>query len=359
MNKIKVLIIDDSKLIQTIISRMLLIDPAIDVIGTANDAYEALDIINSKNPDVLTLDVEMPGMDGIAFLRSLMRLHPLPVVMVSSHTHKGENLVVKALSIGAVNYFVKPTSEELREFDQYAHRLIYAIKVAAKTNVRPLLSHIYPLEETNNLHQRILSIKMVKFLRKQIIAIGASLGGIEALRLLITELRPPMPAILIVQHIQKELCDSFINHLKEISKLKVLKASDDMEIMPGHIYFAPGDEHLRIKSKGTQYFCGVEQSFPVHGHRPSVDVLFRSAALMCGENTIGCLLTGMGSDGAIGLKEIKDAGGTTIAQDEKTSVIWGMPGAAVKIGAVNQIVPLNKIVQVIMQILNKRLQSRY
>lgn len=359
MNKIKVIIVDDSKLMQTIIKRMLLIDPDIEIVGTANDAYEGFDLIKSKNPDVITLDVEMPGMDGIAFLPRLMRLHPLPVVMVSSHTHRGGNLVVEALSIGAVNYFVKPTSEELREFDQYARRLIYAIKVASKTNVRPSLSYIHPLEDSPSLQERILSIKTLKFLRRQIIAMGASLGGIEALRLLVGELKSPMPPILIVQHIQKELCDSFINHLKQIAKLRVTKARNDMEILPNTIYLAPGDEHLKIKTKGSLYYCEVEQSFSLHGHRPSVDVLFRSLAAAAGKNTIACLLTGMGSDGATGLKEIKAAGGVTLAQDEDSSVIWGMPGTAVKMGAVDQVVPLNKIVTTIIQILNKRLQSRF
>lgn len=350
MPKIKVVTVDDSKLMQELLWKMLATDPDIRIVGAASDPYEAREIIKKENPDVLTLDVMMPEMDGLTFLRNLMNLRPMPVIMISSLIQEKSHIALEALEMGAVDYLSKPTQKDLEDLGEYKKHLIETVKMAASSKIRPKEERVLLRRDT--LDARIDEIfKKSKLLHHELIAIGASTGGVEAIESVLGHLPKIMPAILIVQHIRHEFSRAFARRINQYSNLIVCEASENMEILPGHVYVASANAHLTVQKKGISYFCHLNDTPPFSGHRPSVDVLFNSVANAAGEYGIGVLLTGMGRDGADGLKAIQEAGGATIAQDERTSVVWGMPGAAVKINAADYVVPLNEISQKILNIL--------
>jgi len=351
---IRVLIVDDSAITRKILREILSSDAEIEVVGTAMDPYVARKKIKQLNPDVLTLDVEMPKMNGINFLKNLMRLRPMPVVMVSTLTQKGADLALEALGLGAVDYVGKPDAISESSLSDYCEEIINKIKVAASVN-NTLCSR------TNN--QRSLAPartnKSTTSVRKSngqsIVVIGASTGGTEAIKEIVASLKPDTYSLIVVQHIPRAFSRAFAERINNISALEVCEAKDNQKILPGHVYIAPGDQHLQIaRDENTNsLYCKLDDGEAINRHKPSVDVLFRSACKTAGNNTIGILLTGMGSDGARGLKEMHDAGAITIAQDEQSSIVWGMPGEAVKIQAADFILPLNKIADKITRLVQE------
>ena len=351
-NKIKVLIIDDSALVRKLLTEILTEDPSIDVIGTAQDPFIAREKIKQLKPDVLTLDVEMPKMDGITFLKNLMRLRPMPVVMVSSLTQSGADVTLQALEIGAVDFVSKPVADIAHLLESYADELIEKIKAAAGARVRSYQGNAATTLQVDEKHTAdvILNKSASQHFTttEAIIAIGASTGGTEAIKEVLIRLPANTPGIVITQHIPGSFSTAFANRMNGVSDLNVCEAKDGQQILPGHAYIAPGDQHLLVITNGARYHCKLSDGPPVNRHKPSVDVLFRSVAQSAGSNSVGILLTGMGDDGARGLKELQETGATTLAQDEKTSVVWGMPGAAVKLEAADYILPLQQVASKIM-----------
>jgi two-component system chemotaxis response regulator CheB len=349
--KIKVLVIDDSALMRKLLSEILASDPDIDVVGTAPDAYVARDKIKSLNPDVLTLDVEMPRMDGLSFLRNLMRLRPMPVVMCSTLTQAGAETALDALALGAVDVVGKPTADAAHGIKHSAQEIIAKVKMAASVKVRASTERAPKVVEVSRDAGAVLAkraMAKVSSSTDHIIAIGASTGGTEAIKELLTHLSPDLPAVVIAQHIPKAFSGPFSVRMNACSQLTVCEARDGDAILPGHVYIAPGDEHLLVERSGRGFRCRLDPGPLVNRHRPSVDVLFRSVAQTAGHHGVGVLLTGMGRDGAEGLKEMLEAGAATMAQDEQSSVVWGMPGAAWKIGAAQALHPLSEIAGQIM-----------
>jgi len=359
---IRVLVIDDSALIRAMMTQMLNAMPDIKVVATARDPYIAREKIKQYNPDVLTLDIEMPRMDGLAFLRNLMRLRPMPVIMVSALTIKGAEATLRALELGAVDFVTKPQLDVAETFDSYSEELAGKIRTAAQARVHPLA--VQPITDTAT---PSIALKVVpKYsadviltstqsnphlkTTDKIIAIGASTGGTEALKKVLTALPAHTPGIVISQHIPAMFSSSFAARINHLAVMTVCEAEAGQVILPGHVYIAPGNQHLMVKRDGARYICHLSDGKPVNRHRPSVDVLFRSVAQSVGPNAIGVILTGMGSDGAQGLQEMHQVGAITVAQDELTSVVWGMPGEAVRLQAVDYILPLPDIAPQLLQL---------
>ncbi len=350
--RIKVLIVDDSALVRSLLTDILRADPGIEVVGVASDAHIAREKIKALNPDVLTLDVEMPKMDGITFLKNLMRLRPMPVVMVSSLTERGADVTLDALALGAVDYLSKPKIDLAVTLKDYGDELIDKIRAASKASVRALDPRRAATIATNMVTKAAHSTDAVlpkapppKQLRTtdRIIAIGASTGGTEAIKEVLMRLPPDSPGVVIAQHIPKAFSGPFAKRMNTCCHVTVYEAEDGQQVLAGHAYIAPGDKHLMVVRDGARYVCRLDDGVPVNRHKPSVDVLFRSVAQNAGRNAIGAILTGMGKDGARGLKEMLDAGSRTIAQDEATSVVWGMPGEAVTLGAAQYVLALENV----------------
>jgi len=343
---IKVLVIDDSALVRKLLTAMLSRSPDIQVVGAASDPYAAREKIKKLNPDVITLDVEMPRMDGITFLENLMRLRPMPVVMVSSLTQRGADVTLRALELGAIDFVAKPRIDIAGTLADYEAELIAKVKVAAGARVLPRT--VAPSRVADERHSTsavvpMLNVRSMLRTTDRIIAIGASTGGTEAIREVLAEMPPDAPAIVISQHIPAAFSKAFAERMNRSSAMAVCEAQDGQQILPGHAYIAPGDRHLLVERDGARYLCRLSTGPHVNRHRPSVDVMFRSVAQNVGPSALGVLLTGMGDDGARGLKEMMEAGAGTIAQDEASSVVWGMPGSAVKIGAAMHVLPLQRI----------------
>ena len=333
---VKVLIIDDSPLIRRLLSEILSQASDIEVVGCAEDPYQAREMIKLLNPDVLTLDVEMPKMDGISFLRNLMRLRPMPVVMISTLTQQGSPITLEALELGAVDFIAKPTVNVKQQMSQYAYVVQQKVRVAAGARVRSF-------KKVSTVSEPLPS--NAQFLLNKIIAIGASTGGTEAIKEVLIKMPTNCPAIVITQHIPPVFSTSFAQRMDRTCAINVKEAQHGDKLTTGWAYIAPGGLHLSIKKRGASLYCELDDSEPVNRHKPAVDVLFNSL-LECGaKNIVAALLTGMGSDGAKGLLSIKQAGGYTIAQDEFSSVVWGMPKAAVDLGAAHEIVALDKVTQ--------------
>jgi two-component system chemotaxis response regulator CheB len=348
--RVRVLIVDDSALVRRVLTEVLSADPALEVVGTAGDAYVARERIKQLNPDVLTLDVEMPKMDGVTFLRNLMRLRPMPVVMVSSLTEHGAEVTLDALAVGAVDYLPKPRIDVAATLSEYADELRAKIRSAATARVRPYTGPAAGNGDAAVPPRFGVETVLAKApLRRQfrttdsIIAIGASTGGTEAIREVLAQLPADTPGTVITQHIPKAFSTAFARRMDACCQMTVCEAEDGQAILPGHVYIAPGDRHLRVVRDGARYCCKLDDGPPVNRHKPSVDVLFRSVAQQAGRDAVGVILTGMGKDGAIGLREMREAGSPTIAQDEASSVVWGMPGEAVALGAAAEILPLGRV----------------
>jgi two-component system, chemotaxis family, protein-glutamate methylesterase/glutaminase len=345
---IKVLIVDDSALVRKLLTEMLSTSREIEVVGTAADPFAARERIKQLNPDVITLDVEMPRMDGITFLENLMRLRPMAVVMVSSLTQQGADVTLRALELGAVDFVAKPRVDVAGTLNEYADELIAKVKIAARARINPRANQpraprTVDARRSADAVLPASASRRVLQTTERIIAIGSSTGGTEAIRELLEELPPDGPAIVISQHIPAAFSKPFAERMDRTSAMSVCQAQDGQYILPGHAYIAPGDRHLLVERDGARYRCRLSEGPPVNRHRPSVDVMFRSVAQNVGPNAVGVILTGMGDDGARGLKEMLEAGASTLAQDEASSVVWGMPGTAVKLGAAQQVLSLHRI----------------
>lgn len=344
-NKIKVVIVDDSALVRALLTEVLNSDPRLEVVGVAVDPYAAREIVKKENPDVMTLDVEMPRMNGIAFLKNIMRLRPMPVVMVSTLTQEGAPTTLEALEIGAIDYLPKPKTTGDAGLVQYRDLIIEKVINAARANMAAFewrrtesSGRVAPPKEPGR-----------QLIRNFICAIGASTGGTEAIKEVLMCLPKESPPVVVAQHIPASFSSSFAQRLDSHSELNVVEATDNLPIKSGNAYLAPGDDHLRIAKSSYGYVCKLDKGPPVNRHRPSVEVLFQSVREVMGSNSMGILLTGMGADGAQALREMRETGCYTIAQDEVTSVVWGMPGAAVKLDAAVKVLPLHKIAQAILQ----------
>ena len=344
---VRVLIVDDSAVVRQILTEILSRDIGIEVVGSAADPLLARDKIKRLNPDVITLDVEMPRMDGLAFLENLMRLRPTPVVMISSLTERGADTTLQALALGAVDFVAKPKLDIARGLETYAEEIVGKVKAAAQARVRPLARMPAAKVELEAQAAKPAGKPRGSQFRTtdRLIAIGASAGGTEALRVVLEGMPADAPAIVLTQHLPASFSTAFAERLDRHSAMSVREASDGEAVLPGHAYLPPGGRHLRVIRDGARWRCRVDDTDPVNRHKPAVDVLFRSVAANAGQNAIGAILTGMGDDGARGLLEMQQAGAATLVQDEATSVVWGMPGAAFKLGAAQEAVPLERIAE--------------
>jgi two-component system chemotaxis response regulator CheB len=358
-SKIRVLIVDDSALVRQMLTEILRTDHTIEVVGTASDPYVAREKIKQLNPDVLTLDVEMPKMDGVTFLSNLMRLHPMPVVMVSSLTERGADITLRALELGAVDFVSKPKIDLAHSLTEYQKEIVAKVKTAARAKVRasearrppPAPVPGYKIDPKYSADAVLARKEPPSHFRTtdRIIAIGASTGGTEAIKDVLVSMPADAPAIVISQHIPEAFSGPFARRMDTITAMKVYEAEDGQQIVTGHVYIAPGNKHLLVTRDGARYVCRLSDGPPVNRHRPSVDVMFRSVAQNVGPNAVGAILTGMGDDGARGLLEMREAGSYTLAQDERTSVVWGMPGEAVKLGATSEVMPLERIAHALLE----------
>ncbi|MEC5318463.1 chemotaxis response regulator protein-glutamate methylesterase [Brenneria populi subsp. brevivirga] len=336
MNKIKVLCVDDSALMRQIMTEIINSHPDMEVVATAPDPLVARDLIKKFNPQVLTLDVEMPRMDGLDFLEKLMRLRPMPVVMVSSLTGKGSEITLRALELGAIDFVTKPQLGIREGMLAYSELIAEKIRMAAKARLPQRRQTNEPMAIIQ--HTPLLS-------SEKLIAIGASTGGTEAIRHVLQPLPPTSPALLITQHMPPGFTKSFAERLNKLCQITVKEAEDGERVLPGHAYIAPGARHLELARSGANYQVRLNDGPPVNRHRPSVDVLFRSVAQYAGRNAVGVILTGMGNDGAAGLLELHQAGAYTLAQDEASCVVFGMPREAIAMGGVDEVVDLHQVSQ--------------
>ena len=336
--KTKVLIVDDSALIRSVMSEIVNSQPDMEVVGVAPDPLVARELIKKTNPDVLTLDVEMPRMDGLDFLEKLMRLRPMPVVMVSTLTERGSEITMRALELGAVDFVTKPKISIQHGMQEYADAIADKIRAAARARIRrtppPAVGAAPALPQS--LGNPLAS-------SEKLIIIGASTGGTEAIKDFLIQMPPDCPGILIVQHMPEGFTRSFAQRLDNLCRISVAEATHGERVLPGHAYLAPGHSHLLLARSGANYVTALDQGPPVNRHRPSVDVLFRSAALHAGKNAVGVILTGMGRDGAAGMLEMRQAGAWNVAQDEASCVVFGMPREAIAAGATHEIAPLREL----------------
>lgn len=341
MKKIKVVIVDDSLVLQSLLCDILHRDPEILVVGLAENPLIARTIIKVLKPDVLILDVEMPEMDGITFLEKLMRLHPMPVIMCSAFTKGCNEITMEALRLGVIDIISKPILEE------HYQDIINKIKYAAITQLNHAVSNVetkfIPFGNVVNKHP----------VNKNVIAIGASTGGTEALKVIFNALPSNTPPIIVTQHLPKGFSELLVTQINKISKLVACEAKDGLQLMPGHIYLAESGNHLQLEAKNNDLYIKYQQTNAESFHNPSIDIMMESAAKIAGNHAIGILLSGMGADGANGMLALKKAGGTTIAQDEQTSVIWGMPKVAIDLDAIKYILPLQMIPEKILSCIDR------
>jgi two-component system, chemotaxis family, protein-glutamate methylesterase/glutaminase len=340
--KIKVLVIDDSALIRSVLKDIIYLELDMECVGTAPDPYVAREMIKRLNPDVLTLDVEMPKMDGLDFLERLMRLRPMPVVMVSSLTEAGSEVAYRALELGAVDFVTKPKLDITRGIEEYAITITDKIRAAAQAQVMKK-TNAEIIQEKLTSDAVLPSVAWRFSSTEKIVVMGASTGGTEAIKEILINLPADAPSVLIAQHMPENFTKSFALRLDSLCKISVKEAEDNERILPGHAYIAPGNMHMLLKRNGARYSISLNQGSLVNRHRPSVDVLFRSAANIAGSNALGIILTGMGKDGAQGMLEMKQAGAHTIAQNEASCVVFGMPKEAIALGGVSEVLPLRDI----------------
>ncbi|SMP59174.1 protein-glutamate methylesterase/protein-glutamine glutaminase [Desulfonatronum lacustre] len=343
--QIKVLVVDDSALVRQTLIELLSSDPGIEVIGAAGDPYAAVERMKEIVPDVITLDVEMPRMDGLTFLRKIMAQHPIPVIICSTLTEQGAETTLKALEYGAVEIIQKPKVGTKKFFEESRIRICDAVKAAASAKlrvytpvtVRPKLTADAVIPSMS--HQPKAMVKTTE----KVVVVGASTGGTEALRILLEALPMDCPAIAVVQHMPENFTAAFSKRLDGICRITVREARDGDTMLRGQALIAPGNRHMLLKRSGARYYVEIKDGPLVSRHRPSVDVLFRSAARYAGANTVGVIMTGMGDDGAKGMREMFDAGAHTVAQDEQSCVVFGMPNEAIKLGGVRKVMPLGNL----------------
>ncbi|NQD79795.1 protein-glutamate methylesterase/protein-glutamine glutaminase [Phytopseudomonas seleniipraecipitans] len=353
MKPIKVMIVDDSAVVRQVLSSVLSSDPTIQVIGTAADPLFALDKMQREWPDVIVLDVEMPRMDGITFLKKLMAERPTPVVICSTLTEKGAATTMQALAAGAVSIVTKPQASLSKFLVNASDDLLNAVKAAARANVRRLVKDkTPPAAVPGKLNADVIlppAQGAMARTTERVVAIGTSTGGTQALEYILTRLPRVCPALVIVQHMPERFTAAFAERLNGLCELEVLEARHGDRVVPGRALIAPGGRHLLLKRSGAQYLVEVVDGPPVSRHKPSVDVLFRSTARAAGANATGIIMTGMGDDGARGLREMHEAGALTLGQDEASCVVYGMPREAMKLGAVSREIPLEQIPNAILR----------
>jgi two-component system, chemotaxis family, protein-glutamate methylesterase/glutaminase len=345
MTKIKVVVVDDSALVRSLLADIINRQRDMCCVGAASDPLVAREMIRELNPDVITLDVEMPRMDGLEFLSRLMRLRPMPVVMVSTLTEQGAETTLRALEMGAVDFVAKPRIGVSSGLAELAGDIVEKIRVAASAHVRRHAgpAAAAPAQRPLPASPAALRAPLPRLSTEKIICIGASTGGTEAIREVLTQMPADAPAIVITQHMPPGFTTSFAARLDTLCRIGVAEARDGQRLLPGHAYISPGGRHLRIDRSGSNYVAVVEDSEPVNRHRPSVEVLFRSAARVLGPNALGVMLTGMGADGAQAMREMRDAGSHNIVQDEASCVVFGMPRMAIQSGAAHEVLPLQQI----------------
>ncbi len=337
--KIKVLVVDDSALIRSLLTEMINEQKDMEVVGTAPDPIVAREMIKQLNPDVLTLDVEMPKMDGLDFLEKLMRLRPMPVLMVSTLTERGSEITMRALELGAIDFVTKPKTSIASGMLEYTELITDKIRIASKARIATLQRSAKP--QANSTMQASLKNPLIS--SEKLLIIGASTGGTEAIKSFLLQMPSDCPGILITQHMPAGFTKSFADRLNSICKISVKEAIDGERILPGHAYIAPGDKHLLLARSGANYITQLSDAAPVSRHKPSVDVLFDSAAEFAGKNAIGVIMTGMGKDGATGMANMRQAGAYNFAQDEASCVVFGMPKEAIAHGGVEEVLPLDDL----------------
>ncbi|MFC0572206.1 protein-glutamate methylesterase/protein-glutamine glutaminase [Paraburkholderia solisilvae] len=352
MQKIKVLCVDDSALIRSLMTEIINGQADMEVVATAPDPLVARELIKQHNPDVLTLDVEMPRMDGLDFLEKLMRLRPMPVVMVSSLTERGSEITLRALELGAVDFVTKPRVGIRDGMLEYSEKLADKVRAAARARVRQTAPAAHPAGGAQPAAAQAPLFNNPLVSTEKLIIVGASTGGTEAIREVLVPLPPDAPAVLIAQHMPPGFTKSFAQRLNGLCRITVKEAEHGERVLPGHAYIAPGHAHLLLARSGANYIAHLSDEPPVNRHRPSVDVLFRSAAQHAGKNAVGVILTGMGRDGAAGLLDMRRAGAYTLAQDEASCIVFGMPREAIALGAADDISPLADMSRRVMTRLN-------
>jgi len=348
--KIKVLIVDDSAMVRNTLSEILSSDPEIEVMGSAADPFIAAHKMREEAPDVITLDVEMPRMDGITFLHKIMSQHPIPVVICSSLAVERSETTLKALEYGAIDIIQKPSLGTKEFLKESRIRICDSVKAAAMAKIKRIsrIREVAPKLTADVVLAKPTSSAMIKTTEK-VVAVGASTGGTEALRVLFEALSVDCPGIVCVQHMPENFTKAFAKRLDGLCQVSVKEAENNDTVLRGQVLIAPGNHHLLLKRSGARYYVEIKEGPLVSRHRPSVDVLFRSAARYAGKNAIGVIMTGMGDDGAKGMLEMKEAGAHTIAQDEATSVVFGMPQEAIKLNAADEVLPLGSIARAVMK----------
>ncbi len=360
MKKIRVVVVDDSALVRSLLSEIINRQADMECVGTANDPLIAREMIRALDPDVITLDVEMPRMDGIDFLGRLMRLRPMPVVMVSTLTERGAEVTMKALALGAVDFVAKPRMGLVDGLGELSSQIVEKIRIAAKAHVRRIVSSADALHVQKGPAPSApaTGASLAGFaLTNKLVCIGASTGGTEAIKEILTRLPADFPAIVITQHMPAGFTTSFAARLDGLCQISVREAVNGERILSGHAYIAPGGKQFRVDRSGANYVAVVEDSEPVNRHKPSVEVLFKSAARVAGRNAFAVMLTGMGNDGAQAMREMKDAGSYNFVQDEASCVVFGMPKEAIACGAADEILPLTDIAQALINRLKQTARS--
>jgi len=351
MKKIRVVVVDDSALVRSLLTEILNKQPDMECVGAANDPLIAREMIRELDPDVITLDIEMPRMDGLEFLARLMRLRPMPVVMISTLTERGADVTMRALELGAVDFVAKPRIGLVDGIKELSSSIVEKVRIASKAHVKRALtgkSHPAGAEDVTTSSGTAAPISLGRVSTEKLIAIGASTGGTEAIKEVLVKLPADSPGIVITQHMPPGFTTSFAARLNSLCQITVQEASNGTRILPGHAYIAPGGRQFRVDRSGANYVCVVEDGELVNRHRPSVEVLFHSVAKVVGRNAIGLMLTGMGSDGASAMKEMRDAGSYNYAQNEATCIVYGMPREAVLAGAADEVLPLLDIAPAIL-----------
>ncbi len=341
---IRVVVVDDSALVRSLLAEIINRQPDMECVGTANDPLIAREMIRELNPDVITLDIEMPKMDGIDFLGRLMRLRPMPVVMISTLTERGAEITMRALELGAVDFVAKPRIGLADGIKELANQIVEKVRVAARAHIRRLATPVAGAASAGaSGSSTSASTLLGRVSTEKLIFIGASTGGTEAIKEILIRLPADSPGIVITQHMPPGFTSSFAARLDSLCQINVQEAVNGGRVLPGHAYIAPGGKQFRVSRSGANYICVVEDTEPVNRHKPSVEVLFRSAAQVVGRNAFGIMLTGMGNDGAKAMKEMKDAGSYNYVQDEASCIVFGMPREAILHGAADEVLPLTGI----------------
>ncbi|MFO6421753.1 chemotaxis response regulator protein-glutamate methylesterase [Hylemonella sp. W303a] len=363
MKKIRVVVVDDSALVRSLLAEIINRQRDMECVGVANDPLVAREIIRELNPDVITLDVEMPRMDGLDFLGRLMRLRPMPVLMISTLTERGAEVTMKALELGAIDFVAKPRIGLAEGIKELADQIVEKIRVAASAHVKRAIPQPAPARAAGSQEAAGVVHPPAKLLGRvsteKLICIGSSTGGTEAVKEILMRMPADAPGILVTQHMPPGFTTSFAARLNGLCQITVKEAEDRERLLPGHAYIAPGGRHLRIDRSGANYIAIVEDGEPVNRHKPSVEVLFHSCAQVVGPNAFGIMLTGMGNDGAKAMREMKDAGSYNYVQNEATCVVFGMPREAIAHGAADEVLPLLEIAPALLSRLRSGGGDRY